>query len=277
MVDKSVSEGLPKYWPILYVVYRLKRVYNSFNLQKYLYLAKVEGNAPIEYVFVNDYCGPRCASIKQDAISLGARGYLRVSFENGWVFEITEEGARVAEELMNNLPVEVRNAFDHILEEYSSLPVVKLRDYVYNDNNVHQRPGAKLRMRTEYEDEYGELKNQIKSEINLLLHDFSSMESNANTLFLLGSLDYCMLVLKREKLVDSFQKDNLITLISGYVKKVMLLRELMGDNPELVGEVCLNDLKEDFELIQEASEEYKVLPALYEEGIDLSVFVDVEE
>ena len=275
MVDKSVSGGLPKYWPILYVVYRLKRVYNSFNLQKYLYLAKVEGNAPIEYVFVNDYCGPRCASIKQDAISLGARGYLRVSFENGWVFEITEEGARVAEELMNNLPVEVKNAFDHILEEYSSLPVVKLRDYVYNDNNVHQRPGAKLRMRTEYE--YGELKNQIKSEINLLLHDFSGMESNGNTLFLLGSLDYCMLVLKRENLSETFQKDNLITLIDGYVKKVMLLRELLGNNPELVGEICLNDLKEDFELIQEASEEYKVLPALYEEGIDLSVFVDVEE
>ena len=74
MVDKGASGGLPKYWPILYVVYRLKRVYSSFDLQKYLYLAKVEGNAPIEYVFVNDYCGPRCASIKQDAISLGARG-----------------------------------------------------------------------------------------------------------------------------------------------------------------------------------------------------------
>ena len=263
---------MPKYWPILYVVYRLRRVYNSFDLQKYLYLAKVDGNAPIEYVFVDDYCGPRCASIKQDAISLGVRGYLKVSFENGWVFEITEEGARVAKELMNSLPVEVQNAFDHILEEYSSLPVVKLRDYVYD---AHQYPGVKLRPRAETE--YEELKKQIKSEINLLLHDFSGIESNANTLFLLGSLDYCMLVLKRENLAETFQKDNLITLIDGYVKKVMLLRELLGNNPELVGEVCLNDLKEDFELIQEASEEYKVLPALYEEGIDLSVFVDVEE
>ena len=275
MVDKGASGRLPRYWPILYVVYRLRRVYSSFDLQKYLYLAKVEGNAPIEYVFVNDYCGPRCASIKQDAISLGARGYLKVSFENVWVFEISEEGARVAKELMNSLPVEVKNAFDRVLEEYSSLPIVKLRDYVYDDG-VHRHPGANPRTRTEYE-EYGELKNQIKSEINILLHDFSGIESNANTLFLLGSLDYCMLVLKRENLMDSSQKDNLITLISGYVKKVMLLRELMGDNPELVGEVCLNDLKEDFELIQEASEEYKVLPALYEEGIDLSVFVDVEE
>jgi len=272
MVDKSGRLRLPKYWPILYVVYRLRRVYNSFDLQKYLYLAKVDGNAPIEYVFVDDYCGPRCASIKQDAISLGVRGYLKVSFENGWVFEITEEGARVAKELMNSLPVEVQNAFDHILEEYSSLPVVKLRDYVYD---AHQYPGVKPRPRAETE--YEELKKQIKSEINLLLHDFSGIESNANTLFLLGSLDYCKLVLKREKLVDSFQKDNLITLIDGYVKKVMLLRELLGNNLELVGEVCLNDLKEDFELIQEASEEYKVLPALYEEGIDLSVFVDVEE
>ncbi|RLG35432.1 hypothetical protein DRN80_01980 [Methanosarcinales archaeon] len=272
MVDKSGRLRLPKYWPILYVVYRLRRVYNSFDLQKYLYLAKVDGNAPIEYVFVDDYCGPRCASIKQDAISLGVRGYLKVSFENRWVFEITEEGARVAKELMNSLPVEVQNAFDHILEEYSSLPVVKLRDYVYD---AHQYPGVKPRPRAETE--YEELKKQIKSEINLLLHDFSGIESNANTLFLLGSLDYCMLVLKRENLAETFQKDNLITLIDGYVKKVMLLRELLGNNPELVGEICLNDLKEDFELIQEASEEYKVLPALYEEGIDLSVFVDVEE
>ncbi len=255
------SRRLPKYWPILYVVYRLRRVENSFDLQKYLYLAKEDGKAPIEYVFVDDYCGPRCACIKQDAISLGVRGYLKVSFENSWVFEITEAGARLAKEYMSILPAEVQNAFDRIIEEYSSLPVVKLRDY---SGNRRAKPQAK----------YEELKQQIMSEISLLLHDFSSVESNGNTLFLLGSLDYCMLVLKRENLMDILQKDNLIVLINGYVKKVMLLRELIGDNMELVGAICLNDYKEDFELVQKASEEYKILPALYEDGIDLSVFVE---
>ncbi len=254
---------LPKYWPILYVVYRLRRVENSFDLQKYLYLAKMDGRAPIEYVFVDDYCGPRCACIKQDAISLGVRGYLKVSFENSWVFEITEYGAKLAKEYIRSLPEEVQNAFDRILEEYSSLPVVKLRDYV-SHTYCREKSWA----------EYEELKQQIMREISLLLHDFSGVESNGNILFLLGSLDYCMLVLKRENLKDTHQKDNLITLINGYVKKVMLLRELIGDNMGLVGAICLNDLKEDFELVQKASEEYKVLPALYEEGIDLSVFIE---
>ncbi len=258
---------LPRYWPILYVVYRLRRVDNSFDLQKYIYLAKMEGNVPVEYVFTDDYCGPRCASIKQDAISLGARGYLKVSFEDRWVFEITEAGARHAEGVMDSLPGDVRDAFDRILEEYSTLPVVKLRDYI-TDGSRFRYKGAKPRS------EYEELKKQIISEINLLLHDFSRMESNGNILFLLGSLDYCMLVLKRENVTELSQKGNLIALINGYVNKVMLLRELAGDNHELMGGICLNDYKEDFELIQSASEEYKVLPALYEEGIDLSVFVE---
>lgn len=255
--------GLPKYWPILYVLYRLKKIYNTFNLQKYLYLAKVDGNAPIEYIFVEDYYGPCCSSIKQDVISLGDQGYIKVSFENGWVFEITENGVKQVEDFINDVPIEVQKSFDHILDKYSSLSVVRLRDYVY-DWHIKSKP----------RDEYEQLKHQLLTEIDFLLSEFFHFESNGNSLFIRGSIDYCLLVLKRENLDDVVQKDNLLTIINSYIKKIMVLRELTRENPELLGHACLNDLKEDFELIQEACVEYKVLSALYDEDIDLSAFIE---
>ena len=257
-----VEAGLPKYWSILYALYRLKKICNSFELQKYLYLAKVDGNAPIEYTFIEDYYGPCCSSIKQEAISLGDQGYIKVSSENGWVFEITEDGVKQVEDFIHGVPVEVQKSFDQILVEYTSLSVVKLRDYVCNR---HIKP--------EPREEYEHLKKQLFAEIDLLLNVFAHFESNGNTLFIRGSIDYCLLVLKRETL-DDIQKNNLLTIINGYIKKIMILRELTRENPEILRYVCLNDLKEDFELTQEACDEYNVLPALFDEDVDLSAFIE---
>ncbi|MFZ2071686.1 MAG: hypothetical protein WAV32_08875 [Halobacteriota archaeon] len=261
---KAVMPRVPAYWPILYALYRLKRICNSFELQKYLYLAKRDGNVPIEYAFVDDYCGrPCCTCIKQEAIFLGERGYIQVSFENGWIFEITDEGAKQVEVFMNELPVEVQKSFDHILEEYSSLPLVKLRDYLYGSIN-----------RSKPREEHELLKKQLLVETEHLLHEFSDVESNGNSLFIRGSIDYCLLILKREHLDDLVQKDNLLAFVDGYINKIQLLKEITGGNAEILEHICLNDFKEDFELVQEASMEYNVLPALYDENIDLSVFVE---
>jgi uncharacterized protein YwgA len=257
-----VGERLPTYWAILYALYRLKRVYNSFELQKYLYLAKVNGNAPIDYVFVQDYYGPFCSHIKQEALSLEDKGYIKISFENGRVFEITEDGMKHVETFINDVPLEIQKSFDYILEKYTALPVIKLRDY------VREWP-ATLKSSEEYE----HLKTQLFNEIDLLLKDFSHLESNGNSLFLRGSIDYCLLVLKREQL-DNIKKDILLTVVQNYLKKIMLLRELTRENPELLGHLCLNDLKEDFELTQEACVAYNVIPALFDDTIDLSAFIE---
>jgi hypothetical protein len=255
-----VAEGeLPKYWSILYALHRLKRICNSFELQKYLYLAKVDGNAPIEYIFVEDYYGPSCSSIKQEALSLGGQGYINVSFENGWVFEITEDGVKQVESFINAVPIEVQRSFDHILKEYLSLPLVKLRDNRY----IKSKP----------REEHDQLKKQLLTEIDLLLNEFSNFELNGNSLFIRGSIDYCLLVLKRENL-DDIQKDNLLAIINGYLKKIRILRELTRDNPDILGYVCLNDIKEDFELTQTACAEYNVLPALFDENLDLSSLIE---
>ncbi len=261
---EEAKGNVPKYWPILYVLYRKKRICNSFDIQKDLYLAKMAGNAPIEYAFVDDYCGrPCCTSIKQDAISLADQGYVNVSFENEWIFEITEEGVKKVEDFIDKLPVEVRKSFDYILEEYGSLPMVKLRDYLYG---WHSRLVAP--------EEHEQLKRQLLDETELLLSEFSCAESNGNSLFLRGSIDYCMLILKRENLDDTTQKDNLLTFVDGYIRKILLLKEITRGNTEILRHICLNDFKEDFELIQEASMVYDVLPALYEEDVDLAVFVE---
>jgi hypothetical protein len=224
------EEGLPKFWSILYALYRLKRICNSFELQKYLYLAKVDGKAPIDYIFVDDYYGPGCSCIKQDAIALGEQGYIKVSFENGWVFEITEDGIKQVENYIRSVPVEVRRSFDHILEKYISLPLVKLRDNWY--------------MNSKPREEHEQIKKQLLSEINILLNEFSQFESNGNSLFIRGSIDYCLLVLKRENLGD-IQKDNLLAIIKGYLKKIITLRELTRGNQNVLGYCCLNDIKED--------------------------------
>lgn len=253
------EEGLPKFWSILYALYRLKRICNSFELQKYLYLAKVDGKAPIDYIFVDDYYGPCCSCIKQDAIALGEEGYIKVSFENGWVFEITGDGIKQVENFIRSVPVEVRRSFDHILEKYISLPLVKLRDNWYMN----------LKPREEHE----QIKKQLLSEIDLLLNEFSQFESNGNSLFIRGSIDYCLLVLKRENL-DEIQKNNLLAIINGYLKKIMTLRELTRGNQKVLGYFCLNDIKEDFELAQKACVEYNVLPALFDDDIDLSALIE---
>jgi len=253
------EEELPKFWSILYVLCRLKRICNSFELQKYLYLAKVDGNAPIDYIFVDDYYGPCCSSIKEEAIALGEQGYINVSFENGWVFEITEDGIKQVENFIRAVPVEVRRSFDHILEEYTSFPLIKLRDNWY----MNSKPG----------EEHEQIKKQLLSEINLLLNEFSQFESNGNSLFIRGSIDYCLLVLKRENL-DDIQKDNLLAIINGYLKKIMTLSELTRGNHEVLGYFCLNDIKEDFELTQKACVEYNVLPALFDDDIDLFALIE---
>ena len=257
-----MTGGLPKYWSILYALHRLTRIGTSFDLQKYLYLAKVNSNVPIEYIFVDEDYGPCCSSIKQDAQHLGDLGYLDVSFESGWVFKITEAGEKQVEEFIHDVPEDVQKSFDHILQECSSLSLLQLRE---GAGDLGKEPKTR--------EEYEQLKKQLLAEIELLLNEFSYFESNGNSLFVRGSLDYFQLVLKRENL-DDIQKVNLLILINGYLKKIVLLRELTRENPELLEHLCLNDLKEDFELAQMACVDYKVLPALFDEDIDLSAFVE---
>ena len=248
---------LPKHWPILYALYHLGKIHNNFNLQKYLFLAQREGRVPIKYIFSKEDYGPYCSNIKQDASFLHNQGYINMSFGVGWIFDLTPKGRIECGELVKKIPLRIREFFDQILDKYSSYSRAELGEYVYK--NYMKSP-----------EELEELKNQLIDGSDFLLEDFQDLELSSNSLFILGTLDYCRTALKKENLDDVVKKGHLLSVIGGYIEKYNELQNCLEGTPELLPDSPLKWSKEDFEQAQNICSEYGVLPALYDENLDLS-------
>jgi len=96
----GMADELPRHWPILYALYHSGKIYNHFNLQKYIFLAEREGRVPIEYIFSKEDYGPYCSNIKKDAFLLRDQGYIDISVGYGWIFDLTQKAEENAENLL---------------------------------------------------------------------------------------------------------------------------------------------------------------------------------
>lgn len=257
--------NIPRCWPILYTLYKMKRIRGHFYLQKYIYLAKVEGEVPIEYEFSKDDYGPYSLGIKTDAFRLDHEGYIELSDSGGiWVFQITQKGRAVIKKIMEIIPESNITRFDGILDKFKGYSFTKLKNYVYSR---HVKEDL----------ENNQLKKQILMDIDDLISIFRGRESSHNSMFIRGSLDYCSMLLKKEDLKDTIKKDMLLSYISSYNHYIMELNELTVKN-DILDHLNLEDAVERFDHIQEiGSKELSIMPRLDDESADLELFLDDED
>ncbi len=259
-------KDLPRCWPILFLLDELDEIQGHFYLQKYIYLAKVEGKIPMDYAFVKEDYGPYSISIKSDALLLDKKGLIKMFNDSGrWIFKLTSKGKLVTEKILENIPESNIQSFREILTKFKNLSLYQLKDHVYQTH-----------IRTEEENNM--LKNQIYSYIKELMHNFDKMEVNRNSVFILGSLDYCLMVLENENIDDSVKKDLLLTQIYSYSNKIKELNDLIYNKPKILIDLDIKDYEELFDYLQDiVSRELEIIPRLDDEDFNIESFIEFDD
>jgi|GEM_PF-1100482 len=257
VADAKMEKELPRYWAILFALDYLGEIYNNFNLQKYLFLAQREAHVPMEYVFSKNDYGPYCSNIKQDAMLLDTKGFIKMSFGLGWEFRLTDRGREMYKKIIKLIPPDVHNSFIRVLHKYGSYSRVALGEYVYKNYMKSL-------------EEIEELKRQLIVEGDFLITNFQNLEASSNTFFLLGTVDYCKIALKKEQLRDEVQKGHLVSVIERYIEKINDFQECLDEKLNILSDISLNCLTEDFGYLQDICKGYAVLPALDDENLDLA-------
>lgn len=244
-------------WPILYIVYKLKRVYNNFYLQKLIYLAMVEEYIPIQYAFTKADYGPYDTTIKTDAIDLAKKEFLSVSFDRGWIFEITEQGIEYVKNLLKTIPQKYIHAIDRVLSKFGKYSLSELGSYVY----AHHIREA---------DENELIKKAVAKNVRETISNFKHFPPSHNSTLICGALDYCLLALNKEELTDPIQKDYLLRLIYSFTNEIKNIYDQVHRQADVLAELTLDNIEEAFQLVQNVCSGLKILP-LIDEEFDLSL------
>lgn len=252
----------PRYWPILCSLSKLEKIDGSSYLHSYLYLAKEEENIPIQYEFVKEDHTPYSPSIKSDSLVLDNNGFIKM-LDDG-IFQITKTGRKLTRTVVKNIPREYVEGLHRILNKYKSYSFSELEMYF-------------IKILSEYCKLQVVPKDQMIIDVNDLLEIFRSYDSSKNSLFVRGSLDYCLSLLKREKLSEGPERDVLIGHISNYVNKITELDTFIRKNPDSLSELCLAELIGKFNQIQDLSEHFRLIPRLDDHDVDLELFFDEED
>lgn len=249
----------PRYWPILFILNKLSSLNNHFFLQKYIFLAKIEGKIPIDYIFIKETYGPYCIDIKQDARELNNNGLITMIWDpdrSRWNFEIVERHKVEIEEIINDIPDKWKRKFDSIMDKYTKYSRRELEEYVY-----------KHHVRSKEKNE--QILSNIKSTAQKLEKLTENYPPNYNSFLLQGVVDYCLLALRKINPSDIIQQDYLLRSIYNLLSSVGEITELVSQNPECLAKMDLRDIEEEFELTQEVCKEVGNLPTL--EEMDLSL------
>ena len=113
----------------------------------------------------------------------------------------------------------------------------------------------------------------VLDKLNGLIEIFETFESSSNRTLLLRSLDYFRLALKREKLNEDEEKKlfELVYEYAEYIETYYFTNYSLAD--ELIDSE-LRDIDEKFDELQTYISELNILPRLYDEDVDLSVFCE---
>ncbi|MCL5985437.1 MAG: hypothetical protein M1371_02600 [Actinobacteria bacterium] len=239
---------LPRYWPILYILHKLKAVYGNFYIQKYIYLAKVEGNIPIKYSFLKDNYGPYTVEIKNDFTELSKMGLIEVIFGyfttyGCWSLKIKDAGEKWIIENINSIPGGWQEKIDEILKKYRSWPMWKLSDYIYKE-----------RIRTLEHDK--QIIEDVINDCQILITRTVKLAPSHNAFLLQGSLDLITRLLEKIETVDDpIKRDQILQNIRYYLEEIGETLTIIGRNEQIISELNLNDLEEKFSFIEEIYEE----------------------
>ncbi len=256
----SRSRDLPRYWPILFVLDCVGTLRNNFHLQKILYLAQVEHNVPISYTFVLEDYGPYSRAVKADFISLASAGLIDLEYGDGWVLKITENGRKVVKGVYAALDEKVLKEFKVCVEKWSRKGLHELKRYVYKEHLPSNEA-------------YFESREDFTELTNALMKHLARYPTSSNKLLVMGALDYVTTALGREQLQDPAQRNHFLRTAVRLIDQVSNIFDETSENHAVLRELMLAQLKDDFDHFQQVSEQYHVLPSLYDENVDLAALI----
>jgi uncharacterized protein YwgA/predicted transcriptional regulator len=104
----------------------------AVRLQKLLFLMKKELGVELPYHYAPFKHGPFCGEIYVDLMDLESVGWVNVIREvaEPVLISLTEEGKKVAREIVESLPPEIAQVLPK-LKEYNKMPLSQLLEYVY--------------------------------------------------------------------------------------------------------------------------------------------------
>ena len=114
-------------------------------------------------------------------------------------------------------------------------------------------------------------KTIIINKLNDLIEIFEGFEVCSNQTLLLGSLDYFKLALNREKLKKNDKKElfKVINEYLEYIENYFFTDYSLADN---LIDLDLSEIDEKFDSLQNYVSDLEILPRLYDEDVDLSIF-----
>lgn len=254
------NRELPRYWPILFVLDCAGTLRNNFHLQKILYLAQVEHHIPIPYTFIRETYGPYSRAIKADFISLASEGLINLEYGPGWVFTITSRGRDVIKTICALLDEKTHKAFRACVEKWSRKGLHELRQYIYDKHLPSEE--VYLQVRTESRDLARTLMDQV-----------AEYPTSSNKLLLMGMLDYTAVALDKEALKDPAQRNHVLRAALQLIDRISDIYDETNANRKVLAELGLGTLRENFDHFQEVCEQYRILPSLYDENVDLAALI----
>jgi DNA-binding HxlR family transcriptional regulator len=148
MMNNIISKkgGLPEIrqkW-LLSLIYSLKQIKGKTRIEKLLFLLSKEFNLDLDnfYEFQPERWGPFSQEVIEDVVQLNKLEIVKITVETfkpndpagevvqGWNFELTDDGEKIAKEINENLSKNIKEAMTS-LKKFNDMPLKKLLKYVH--------------------------------------------------------------------------------------------------------------------------------------------------
>ena len=151
-----------------------------------------------------------------------------------------------------------------------TLPFKDENDLAKNiiDNSINEIIGYNL---TEQKNDIN--KKIVNDKLDSIMSIFENFEECSNRTIILGSIDYFKIALKRENLKEP-EKTELLNVIYDYgefIKNFYFNNYKLGAN---FSNFDLTSINSKFDKLQDYISDLKILPRLYDDNIDLNIFLD---
>lgn len=246
---------IPRYWPLLAILTETGRVQSYRRL---LYLAYLlDREAVLDYLFLSPPC-LESPEIRADVGRLASRGLINMEFHKVWVLGITGKGRNSFAKIKEHLPKKWLRSLKRLVQERGDVSYLQQLEHLSigfpNPRSISLR------------------EKHLAQDITGLLEQLERFPPSRNLLMLEGSLDHLLSAEKKARRRP--KRKLLLAAFSCYVSQIQRIYNLVAESAEILGEMDLCDLAEEFKLLEDACSETVSLPPV-EERHDLSLFAEV--
>lgn len=262
-------------WPILLVLYYVKKIPLHIKLQKMLFLVLSEAKLRIPYDFRKYDHGPYDPEIKIDFLTLGKDGYINVthhvkSERDYWIFAITKKGEEYVEKIiLKSFSQKDLKRVERLAMKYNKMDWKELVSIVYEKYNIE---------RSELDRQKGIIINEL-SRIRPLWSVNYEKNNCEYTFTSLALIDYMIIMLNKKRFdgLDITQYNVLINCLAemmNHLKMETASFSLCEKTDDCITKDCekLCEIKEMFLYVQYLGEKFKILPATFSEDACMEDF-----